>query len=274
MPLRLKFTRLFDLVVKKECFVGEMKGRGWGIDGEAWVWRRRLFAWEEEYVRECSLLLHNIVLQDSVHDTWRWALDPIPGYTVRGAYRFITTTGDMVDRSLVDDVWHRHVPSKVSLLVWRLLRDRLPTRGNLMRHGVLPSSDVLCVVGCDCIESATHLFLHCTVSAGLWVLVLNWLDISFVHDGEFQHHFLQFTKMAGMPFSTQVFFRIIWFATIWVLWRERNNRVFKNIVSSHVALIEKVKLHSFLWLKSKQVAFDYSFHDWWRHPTLCMGALL
>jgi len=62
MPLRLKFPRLFDLAVEKECSVGEMEGRGWGIDRGAWVWRRRLFAWEEESVRECCLLLHNIVL--------------------------------------------------------------------------------------------------------------------------------------------------------------------------------------------------------------------
>jgi hypothetical protein len=30
-------------------------------------------------VRECSLLLCNIVLQDTVHDTWRWLSDPIMG---------------------------------------------------------------------------------------------------------------------------------------------------------------------------------------------------
>jgi len=35
LPLRLKFPRLFDLAVEKECSVGEMEGRGWGIDGGA-----------------------------------------------------------------------------------------------------------------------------------------------------------------------------------------------------------------------------------------------
>jgi len=68
-------------------------------------------------VRECSILLHNIVLQDNVHDTWRWLLDPIHGYSVRESYWYITNSGDMVDRNLVDDVWHWHVPSKVSMFV-------------------------------------------------------------------------------------------------------------------------------------------------------------
>jgi len=56
-----------------------------------WEWRRRLLAWEEECV-ECYVLLHNVVLQVTVHDTLRWLLDPILGNSVRGTYNFITTT--------------------------------------------------------------------------------------------------------------------------------------------------------------------------------------
>jgi hypothetical protein len=79
--------------------------------------RSRLLAWEEESVRECYVLLHNIVLQDNVNDAWRWLLDPSNGYSVRGVYRFLTDSGELVDRSLVDDIWHQHIPSKVSLFV-------------------------------------------------------------------------------------------------------------------------------------------------------------
>jgi hypothetical protein len=154
-------------------------------------------------------------------------LDPIYGYTVQGAYRFITIRGDMVDRSLIDGVWHKHVPSKVSLLVRRILRNRIPTKDNLVLRGVLPSTDMSCALGCDCIESITHHFLQCTLSADLWALVMNWLGISFVHAGDLRHHFLQFTRMARMPIYSHLFFRIIWFATIWVLWKERTTMYFK-----------------------------------------------
>lgn len=90
---------------------------GWGEGGEACLWRRRLLAWEEESVRECLLLLHNIVMQANVTDKWRWLLDPLHGYLVRDAYRFITNSGEQMDRNLVVDVWHRYIPAKVSLFV-------------------------------------------------------------------------------------------------------------------------------------------------------------
>lgn len=128
-------------------------------------------------MRECSILLHNIVLQDNVHDTWRWHLDPVHGYSVRESFRFITSSGDMVDKTLVDDVWHKHVPSKVSLLVWRLLRNRVPTKNNLTHRGVLPTNDTACVAGCGISETTQHLFLQCNISNELWSQVWKWLGI-------------------------------------------------------------------------------------------------
>jgi hypothetical protein len=77
--------------------------------------------------------------------------------------------------------------------------------------------------------------------------------------------------MSGLPRGTYLYFRIIWFATVWAIWKERNNRAFQNTVSDPSVLAEKVKLTSFLWLKSNKVNFCFSYHDWWRHPLHCMG---
>ena len=60
--MRFKYPRLFELAEDKNCKVVGMERLGWAVDGRAWVWRRRLFAWEEKMVRECSVLLHNFIL--------------------------------------------------------------------------------------------------------------------------------------------------------------------------------------------------------------------
>jgi len=85
-------------------------------------------------------------------------LDPVQGYLVKAAYRFITDTCVMADKSQVDDVWSKHIPSKVSLLVWCLLRNRLPTKDNLVQCGILNPTDDMCVADCNVLESFTHLF--------------------------------------------------------------------------------------------------------------------
>jgi len=193
------------------------------IEIEAWVWRRRLLAWEEESVRECSILLHNIVLQNNVHDTWRWYLDPTHGYSVRVAYRFITTYGEPSDSIHDDNVWHRLIPANVSLFVWRLLRNRLPTKDNLVRRRVLPLDSAVCVSGCGEQKSANHLFLKCVHLSSIWSQVWLWLGISSVLPGDIRHHLRQFSNMAGLPRATYIFMKIIWFASVWVLWKERNN---------------------------------------------------
>jgi len=135
-------------------------------------------------MRECSVLLHNIILQVNIHDTWRWLLDPDHGYSVRRAYHYFTNTADTVDRSEVDDVWLKQIPSKVSLLVWRLLRNKLPTKDNMAQRGDLASTDMACLAGCDTTETVTHLFLHCTISSDLWSKVWNWLGITSVLFGD------------------------------------------------------------------------------------------
>jgi len=237
VALRLKFPRLFDLAVNKERTVEEMMRLGWEVGGGAWEWTRRLLAWEEESVGECSAMLLNVVLQETSTDTWRWLLDPIHGYSVRGTYHFLTTLGAGVDRSLVDDIWHRFIPSKVSLFVWCLLRDRLPTKNNLARRRVIQATDTACTAACGELETASHLFLGCDIYISLWLLVLHWLGISSVLHGELRYHFLQFTHMAGLPRLSHLYLRIIWFASVWVIWKERNNRVFNNVALNPSALL-------------------------------------
>jgi hypothetical protein len=140
-----------------------------------------------------------------------------------------------------------------------------------VRRRVLSLLDSACVSGCGEPETATHLFLGCDIFSSLWAHVLHWLGISSIRLGVIRHHLIQFSNMAGLPRVTHSFMRIIWFASVWAIWKERNNRVFQTTSCDPSILAEKVKLNSFLWLKSSQTIFNYSYHDWWKHPLSCMG---
>jgi len=177
------------------------------------------------------------------------------------SYNFVT----------IFDVWHKLVPTKVSLFSWRLLQDRIPTRSNLVRWHVLQPNDNFCVGGCGLTETTDHLFLGCGFFERVWFLVYHWLGVSFVSLGYIKDHYSQFIQLAGLPRSTHFYLKVIWLACVWAIWKERNNRVFTDTVIDPLHIVKKVKLNSFLWISSNYVPIAFGFHDWWRHPLLCMG---
>ena len=75
--------------------------------------------WEDVLVQQCRLLLQNVVLQVDVDDKWKWHLDPVTSYSMKGDHYLSSPTQQVVNFSS-ELLWHSEVPVKVSLLVWRL----------------------------------------------------------------------------------------------------------------------------------------------------------
>ena len=117
VALRDRFSRLFDLALNKS-------------------------------ITECRLLLSDVSLQPFSYDVWQWLLDPFGGYSVRGVYDMLTTQENPQVLQNNDLIWHKQVPLKVSIFAWRLIRDRLPTKTNLVLRGVLDTEACQCVSGC------------------------------------------------------------------------------------------------------------------------------
>lgn len=177
---------------------------------------------------ECRLILNNFVVHTDVSDRWQWTPDIAGGYTVRGAYQILTFQAAPLINVTEDLVWHKQVPLKVSILAWRLLRDTLPTKINLLWRGILPSEAITCVAGCGNDESTHHLFLHCELFGSLWQHIRNWIGISGVDPFTLHDHFFQFTNSIGGSTKRRSFMQMLWLLCVWIVWNERNNRIFKT----------------------------------------------
>lgn len=127
-----------------------------------------MFAWEEESVGELRLLLQNVSLQIYKKDIWKWNADPSSCYTVQSAYNTFIAQVYVDNVVATPSFWHKDVPLKVVLFVWRLFRDRLPTKVNLHRRHVLDFDAQICVGGCGLIQTSNHLFLHCNLFGSVW----------------------------------------------------------------------------------------------------------
>lgn len=131
-----QFPRLFSLAAAKDCVISELGvwvGEEWHW---RWHWRRDLLPWEENLVDDLAGLVARAQLCRYTVDGWSWKQEASGSYSVKSAYCSITSlTAGESDRFL-DTLWNKVVPNKVAALAWRVWRDRLPIRSNLMARGV------------------------------------------------------------------------------------------------------------------------------------------
>ncbi|MCH82214.1 kinesin-like protein [Trifolium medium] len=127
------------------------------------------------------------------------------------------------------------------------------------------------MTGCGGLETTHHLFLSCPVFGPLWRLVRAWIGISTAGLNTLQDHLVQFTHSAGGSRPRRSFMQLIWLCCIWVVWTERNNRVFKDKEATLHQMLDKVKLHSLWWLKTVNVNLGLHSHLWWSSPFVCLG---
>ncbi|GAU35957.1 hypothetical protein TSUD_147420 [Trifolium subterraneum] len=193
------------------------------------------------------------------------------GYTVRSAYQLLTDQVVAPLDAAAGLIWHPQVPLKVSILAWRLLRDRLPTKSNLITRGVLPVAAHFCVSGCGEAESAHHSFLSCSTFGSLWPLVSSWAGSSLVTAQTLPDHFVQFTSSAGGSRARRSFMQLLWLVSVWVVWTERNHRLFRGSANSLSHMLDKMKTFSYRWLRVNNSTIALNFHSWWFSPMLCLG---
>jgi len=191
---------------------------GWGEDGEAWGWRRRLLAWEEDLVVEIRNLLANVTLHNAESDVWLWRPNVKDGSPVCGVYQMLMRQ-DMHNQDVVSEApWHKNVPLKVSICVWRLLRIRWPTKDNLVCRGVITSDSQLCVIGCGQNETIDHLIIHSPVFGNLWQQIKAWIGVFYVDPQQVTNHYYQFVHSSGGYAPRRSFLHLICLCGIWVLW--------------------------------------------------------
>jgi len=81
---------------------------------------------------------------------------------------------------------------KVSLFVWLLFHNCLPTKESLVRRGVVQVVDDVCLLGCGSQETVERLFFCCNSFATSWHCVQYWLGFSSADTVVIKEHFVQF----------------------------------------------------------------------------------
>lgn len=125
-------------------------------------------------------------------------------------------------------LWSSRAPSNVLCLAWKVLLNRVQSKENLKRRGIIQGTHQANCSFCLLYEESTsHLFFTCCHSYKIWCYVFRWLDIAMVTPEEGRTHLLMFMEpYCGRDRKTGL--GVIWLAIIWHLWHLSNSLIFNG----------------------------------------------
>jgi hypothetical protein len=265
--LSILFPRLFSLTLEKDSMVENLFERD--VSGRRWsfAWRRPLFQWELDLLALMLELLESVILTTDV-DRWCWVPDEEGIFSVNSAYKLLVNESrpleDVVSEVPVvfSQIWESPAPSKVIAFSWQLLYDRIPTRDNLVvRHIVAPEASRDCVGCVGALETSSHLFLHCGGVISIWYEIFKWLGIVVVIPPTVAVLF-EVVRGAAKNKKIRQGYMLIWHATIWTIWKTRNNVIFANGSFNPKAMVDEIKVLSWKWCLARLKVPPCLFYEW------------
>ncbi|MCH79404.1 LINE-1 reverse transcriptase like [Trifolium medium] len=268
------FPRLFSLSIHKETYITDMVVVNGGRNLWNFIWRRRLFTWEEDLVGQLQDRLLDVQLSTEA-DSWWWKPDPEGFFSVKTTYSLLfkelndTVSVPGLENHVFQQIWCSPAPSKIIAFSWQLLHNRIPTRDNLLRCGVLRAEDSRgCVFCTGTVESSTHLFLHCDFSYRIWVEIFRWLGVVFVMPSNL---FTMFEYLSGIARNKKIRkgYRLVWHSSLWLIWKARNDAIFNNLFKDPTDIAEDIKVLTWKWSAHRLKTTPCLFYEWCWDPGFC-----
>lgn len=116
-PLGKRFERLFSLSLEKEGKILDIVEVRNGVVVWKRRWRRVLFEWELDKLRELLQEINNAGITWEGVDTWLRTKDSAGTYTVRSAYKWIRSSNLSAAENFHKKLWSCGAPLKVKAFV-------------------------------------------------------------------------------------------------------------------------------------------------------------
>ena len=182
---------------------------GWEEGVWRWklCWRRSWFEWDNVLLTNFMQELESATIARDTCDRWVWDGSSNHGFTVKHAYEALVVPSLVDLPNISNFIWQSNVPSKVNVLAWRILLDRIP------------------------------------VAYKIWSSCYNWVGLSFVFSNKPCLHLQQhFGCLKGN--RRKKMWLVIWFAIIWNIWITRNKKIFQDEEIHVEKVVENVMFSS------------------------------
>ncbi|KAK9050814.1 hypothetical protein SSX86_030213, partial [Deinandra increscens subsp. villosa] len=261
-PLRLVYPNLFRLESDKWVMVGDRVKTVNGARIIQWGWKNDPTSQVE--ISELFQLLDDLFeFHGTVaNDVWMWKEDANGVFSVRSAKELLYKSYNSIHLQTIN--WKVWVPLKCRIMVWRTIRDRLPTCVELAKRGVQLQSDS-CIFCQSDQESSLHLFTACIYAHEVWNRLVDWCRLPPFFAFSVQD-ILQLGESHQVLPSQKTILRGIVYTAIWALWNERNARIFTRKFRRPVEVLESIKTTSFFWFRHRTRIKNIEWTNWCKYP--------
>lgn len=118
-----------------------------------------------------NIPLLNVDLEDE--KIWKFIAHGL--YTVKSSHGDPILRQQFQSRRAMESGWSLRVSPKIKHLSWRILRDYLPSRQNLIRKGVIYQPN--CTFCENGLENELHIFFGCSQAISVWIQSGIWTEI-------------------------------------------------------------------------------------------------
>ncbi|XP_058734229.1 uncharacterized protein LOC131605960 [Vicia villosa] len=227
-------------------------------DGQPWL----------DALKRLVLILQRTEVQVFKEDSFSWSLTSNGIFSVKSCYdRFMAILSgnpmEAIKVKALSHLWKCLAPSRILFFGWRFILDRIATRDQLVRRGILQEgNDSLCALCLLEEESIEHLSYYCRVTSSIWRRVYMWLDLAeFMIIEDFVAFFLNCDKIICL--NKRAIVAIVWLATVWSIWLKRNAVIFKQESFSFSECMSEIVSNSWYWLCNSYKKVNLCNYYYW-----------
>ncbi|GAU40964.1 hypothetical protein TSUD_187210 [Trifolium subterraneum] len=170
------------------------------------------------------------IMSRTQQDTLSWDGTIDGNYTVKSGYHAIMEWGQYSDVNKASSsnkleeiwtmIWKLNVPPKHNHLMWRILNNVIPVKGNIFKKGI--QCDPLCPRCSNTMETSSHVFLECEWVKQVWFaspLTINLNTNQFPNFFEWLQHMFKYADKES---------REVIVAITYGIWHARNAAIFQD----------------------------------------------
>lgn len=182
------------------------------------------------------------------NDCLQWLGHSLGRFTTASAWNSIHPRGQSVPWSSF--IWSSSLPPRYQTLLWLITCNWPPTQVSLLSYGRIPYA--VCAFCSSCPDPIDHLFFGCHITGSLalyWAAKCNfaWQNKSWLENLDWATN-----NIIDRSFH-QSLTRFAFGALCYIIWKERNNIIFRN----QTLYLPALKMHLHKAIKDKALTFKH-----------------